>query len=184
MRRMGDRAVLAVVRRGAVVFCLTASVLSTAAWACARLGGRKVWAVPCDRVDIGFRVGSRSACLVGMVMCRSPAERIPPAYRSQRLAVLAQARPDVTHAGFGCEAVTADGQPSFRDEYSYVAAAGVVSAPMWFVAVGPALLGVLLWPRPSRPAAGRCRRCGYNLRGTPDRCPECGTVALPRAAPQ
>jgi hypothetical protein len=54
-----------------------------------------------------------------------------------------------------------------------------VVLPHWFVlltlAVPPLLLTVNLLRRPRRP--GLCRHCGYDLRATPERCPECGTPA-------
>jgi hypothetical protein len=53
--------------------------------------------------------------------------------------------------------------------------------PGWAVFT-PTTLLPLLWlsshqKRLRRQRTGFCRRCGYDLRATPDRCPECGTPA-------
>ena len=60
-----------------------------------------------------------------------------------------------------------------------------VFVPLWFVAVATAP-APLLWlkgrrRRKRREAGNLCVSCGYDLRATPDRCPECG--AVPRATP-
>jgi hypothetical protein len=51
------------------------------------------------------------------------------------------------------------------------------SAPHWVLAIMFAL-APLIWflRRRRRIPAGHCQACGYDLRETPDRCPECGTI--------
>jgi hypothetical protein len=50
----------------------------------------------------------------------------------------------------------------------------------WFFALLFAILPALhlrgMLRARRRHRAGLCRKCGYDLRATPDRCPECGTV--------
>jgi len=59
-----------------------------------------------------------------------------------------------------------------------------VQLPLWALAVTLTLLpATRLIRRVRRHARGHCSRCGYDLRATPDRCPECGTIAAaPTAA--
>ena len=47
--------------------------------------------------------------------------------------------------------------------------------PCWFLTLLTAVPPLLwLYRRRRRYPTGRCRSCGYDLRATPDRCPECG----------
>jgi hypothetical protein len=63
----------------------------------------------------------------------------------------------------------------------------IVTAPHWGLvltaAVLPALWVVHRHRSRNRPHAGLCRACGYDLRATPGRCPECGTVTAAATSP-
>lgn len=60
------------------------------------------------------------------------------------------------------------------------------AVPYWMALLASAVLPVAFlaswrrrcrWSR--RPVPGLCRTCGYDLRATAERCPECGTVPIP-----
>ena len=66
-----------------------------------------------------------------------------------------------------------------------------VILPYWAVAlltgILPALAAVWIWRRRRRRhrhKQGYCLVCGYDLRATPDRCPECGTVVAAENKPK
>jgi hypothetical protein len=62
-----------------------------------------------------------------------------------------------------------------------------VTAPYWFLTIATALATLVGWRsvlRSRRVArAGLCPVCGYDLRASPDRCPECGTPAATTTTP-
>jgi hypothetical protein len=54
---------------------------------------------------------------------------------------------------------------------------GCLTVPYWFLLILTLILpALMLCSRHRRPKSqsGRCPNCGYDLRATPNRCPECG----------
>jgi hypothetical protein len=56
--------------------------------------------------------------------------------------------------------------------------ATLVQSTFWCITVGGALIVASLKRRNPKSMPGFCETCGYDLRATPERCPECGIRKL------
>jgi hypothetical protein len=72
---------------------------------------------------------------------------------------------------------------SYPDTDMIPAAYHTVGIPHWFLTLASAILPVVQFRKwrirrrdRKRFQHGQCQSCGYDLRATPDRCPECGTT--------
>jgi len=67
-----------------------------------------------------------------------------------------------------------------RSELEYAPGRFSYTFPLWPIAMVAAILPFYFLTRflvrRRRARAGKCHSCGYDLRATPGRCPECGTV--------
>jgi hypothetical protein len=72
-------------------------------------------------------------------------------------------------------------------DYTSVFEFSLLAVPLWpLVVLALALPAVRIWlgrRERRRARQGRCRECGYDLRGSPGRCPECGHAPAGEAAP-
>ena len=83
-----------------------------------------------------------------------------------------------TPAAFAGDAIRSVTGFSYRRGYAS-APGWSLEFPHWIVAALLALPpAVLAYAGRRRPGVARCKQCGYDLRATPDRCPECGTIAV------
>jgi hypothetical protein len=73
-----------------------------------------------------------------------------------------------------------------RGTYGYFGGFQIIAIPFWFIVLATAIGPVLWWRevrrRRKRLSSGKCAGCGYDLRGTPERCPECGCATTATTA--
>jgi hypothetical protein len=179
-------------------------ILATVASACVALAAAAGWVVATAEPGRWLhRHGDRWELLVyantGHVTARyhrslTPPTFIPPAEREAWAAN--EPTRSLTLLGFGYQfhegrIVAPIGDDSDEPRISYHSRDRTLTLPYWAPLFAGAVLPLIVLRRAAREhrrrraaRRGICPTCGYDLRATPDRCPECGatTATTPEAA--
>ena len=184
-------------RRGALVFSCILVVFACAAWV------RSAWVIDTMVYNAALQVNADGQFVAGRPHWRTISvelqrgallfERGTYAYESTptfgftwrshsrlvELFLCSPARPDVSVAMAGFTFQRWTRFPSWRN--------AAVRVPLWSMtsagAVMPVWAAVTTLRRRRRRSEGHCANCGYDLRATPERCPECGRPAGDAATP-
>jgi hypothetical protein len=93
-----------------------------------------------------------------------------------------QSRANRTPPGFQWMIVSAEDYGNTKGWFFYGvhnATGWAFGIPLWFFVLILAAAYVLIRRRRRIPSPGFCEKCDYDLRATPDQCPECGTPVPP-----
>jgi hypothetical protein len=89
--------------------------------------------------------------------------------------------PNATVLGLGWRSVRV-----YRPVLGGTVTESLLLVPYWqpcvLAAILPAWRAATRWGTRRRRRTGRCPSCGYDLRATPDKCPECGAIARREAS--
>jgi hypothetical protein len=85
-----------------------------------------------------------------------------------------------TLSGLQWMVIPAEKYPKYREWFFYFVrnpTGWVIGIPLWFCMIVLAGLSAISFRHRRTRSPGFCQKCGYDLRATPARCPECGTLA-------
>jgi hypothetical protein len=138
-------------REGEIVLSINDVPYSGSSWQSGLIDRNKPWGLPSPSSPT-----PAWECLYRLGFTHRYNVAVPNANAMARFAAIGRAVPPMTHLRY-------------------------VGVPYWLIVAllgaGPALRIVASFARRRGRRGGHCRTCGYDLRATPDRCPECGTAA-------
>jgi hypothetical protein len=149
------RRLLNLLAAGSLVLCVAACGLWVVSYRYFSVVG--VWPSPAERRAYGLASSHGSLCFLSVAEGNGGGRW---AWRHERSRLRDQRL--VGTAGF---------------TWHHTARESIVAVPYWLLTVFLATpIAARLGKRP-KPVEGVCATCGYDLRATPDRCPECGAAA-------